>query len=77
MESHTSVVVAMLIAGIPYPLTTSALGVGWLVSRVMYAVGYTRKDKTNGSGRMMGSAHYLFQLGLYGLMIWSGVKMFM
>ena len=31
------------------------MGVAYMVGRIMYAVGYTRKDKTNGSGRSLGT----------------------
>jgi glutathione S-transferase len=65
----------MLVAGLQYPVTSSVLGVGWMVSRLVYALGYTRRDKSDGSGRLAGSTFWLFQLGLFGLVGWSGLKM--
>ncbi|KAK5174594.1 uncharacterized protein LTR77_001675 [Saxophila tyrrhenica] len=75
MEHHAATVIAMLVAGVQYPIASSVMGVGWVLSRVVYAVGYTRKDKTDGSGRLIGSGFWLFELGLYGLTAWSGVKL--
>ena len=61
LENHASVAIAILLAGLQYPLTSAALGVGWSVSRVAYALGYTRKDRTDGKGRMAGSTFWLFR----------------
>lgn len=77
LENQPSLVAALLISGLYYPLVSAALGAGWTVSRVMYAIGYTRKDKTDGSGRLVGMGFWLFQLGLYGLSAWCGIKMLM
>ena len=75
LENQPSVAVALLIAGLQYPLTTTGLGAAWLVSRLIYAVGYTRRDKSGGEGREIGSGFFLAQLGLYGLAAWTGIKM--
>lgn len=74
-ENHPSVAIAMLVVGVQYPLWATGLGVGWIISRIVYAIGYTRKDKTGGEGRLAGSAFWLCQLGLFGLMGWMGVQM--
>lgn len=74
LENQPSVIAALLIAGVEYPLTTAGLGVAWMVNRVIYAVGYTREDKTGGKGRLAGSAFWLCQLGLFGLTGWVGLK---
>ena len=68
---------AMLVAGLTYPIAVTVMGVGWMICRVLYAVGYTRADKENGSGRAIGTPFWLFQLGLFGLTAWTGVKMAM
>lgn len=68
---------AMLIAGVEYPLTTTGLGAGWLLGRMIYALGYTRRDRSDGKGRLAGSFFWLFQAGLFGLAGWTGVKMVM
>ncbi|KAK5118331.1 hypothetical protein LTR62_002844 [Meristemomyces frigidus] len=75
LENHPSVMITMLIAGLRYPLWSAGLGLFWMVSRVIYAVGYTRADKTKGEGRLYGSGFWLAQLGLFGLAGWTGVKM--
>ncbi len=64
-----------MISGMEYPLITTGLGVGWLAGRMVYALGYTRTDKSNGKGRLAGSFFWLFQAGLFGLAGWTGVKM--
>lgn len=46
------------------PLTVSAFGVGWLLARILYTFGYTRKDATRGEGRRIGSVFYVAELGL-------------
>lgn len=74
-ENHTSVVVAMLIAGLRYPVATAVMGLGWSLGRIVYAVGYTSTEKTNGSGRMLGSFFWLFQFGLFGMASYCGYKL--
>ena len=75
LENQPSVAIAMLITGIQYPRTTTMLGVGWVLSRIAYGVGYTRRDKTDGSGRAIGLGFFIFQLGLFGLSTWASIKM--
>jgi glutathione S-transferase len=45
------------------------------VSRILYAVGYTRADKEAGKGRLIGLPFWLFQLGLYGLVGYTGFSL--
>lgn len=75
LENQPSVIAALLIAGTQFPLTTTGLGVGWILSRVLYAVGYTRQDKDKGQGRLVGSGFWLCQFGLFGMAFWTGIKM--
>ncbi|KAK5127998.1 hypothetical protein LTR85_005115 [Meristemomyces frigidus] len=75
LEHLSSVSVALLVAGIEYPIASSIMGAGWLVCRTLYAVGYTRADKTKGEGRLMGLPFALFEIGLFGLTSWTGIKM--
>lgn len=57
---------------------------GWLISadkigsisRYFYMTGYC-SGKEGGKGRYNGASFYLFQYGLVGLTIWSGVTMVM
>ena len=51
------------------------MGALWIVSRIVYAVGYTDPSKTKGEGRLYGAPFWLAQLGLFGLAGWTGVKM--
>lgn len=72
LENYTTFTLAMLIAGVRYPLISSVMGVAWGVQRVVYAVGYTRADKENGRGRLMGSGYALPQVVLMVLAGWTG-----
>lgn len=65
----------MLIGGLRYPLLTTALSAVWQIGRVVYALGYTKADKTNGSGRLVGSFFWLAQLGLFINVGLTGYKM--
>ena len=52
--------VALLIAGLKWPVAGSAVGASWCVARVMYAWGYSRagpdgKGVPNGKGRVIGA----------------------
>lgn len=65
----------MLIAGVQYPLAVTGMGIGWMIFRTLYAIGYTDPDKEGGKGRMKGTPMWFFQLGIWGTCVWSGVKM--
>jgi len=75
IENYNSFLPALLVAGTRYPLIASGLGATWAVCRVLFAVGYTRKDKNNGEGRLVGLGFWLCQLGLYGMTGAVGWKM--
>lgn len=76
VENHPSTAIAMLIAGLQHPRTSALLGLIWMFGRIMFALGYTRKDKDNASGRVIGFAIQLpMQLTLWGLAAWTGIKM--
>lgn len=77
LENQPSVLAAMLVAGLEYPIATAVMGAGWSIFRIVYAVGYTSKTQTNGKGRLAGSFFWLFQLGLFGMAGWTGAKMLM
>ena len=38
-------------------------------------MGYTNPNKENGKGRLIGLTFWLFQVGLYGMVGYTGVKM--
>ncbi|KAK5016042.1 hypothetical protein LTR60_002594 [Cryomyces antarcticus] len=75
LENQPSLLAALLIAGLRYPVAASALGLGWTLSRILYAVGYTRPSSTEGKGRLWGGAFWLCQWALFGLATFVGYKM--
>ncbi|RFU26685.1 Glutathione transferase/Glutathione peroxidase/Peroxidase, partial [Scytalidium lignicola] len=74
LEQQPSLLGALLIAGVKFPLISAGLGVFWSVSRYMYMVGYSTGAE-NGKGRYRGIYFYLAQLGLIGLAVYNGVTM--
>jgi glutathione S-transferase len=72
MEHYNSVLPALLISGLKFPVAASLAGFGWVICRVLYAVGYTRPDKELGKGRYAGAGFYFCQLALYGMTGWTG-----
>jgi glutathione S-transferase len=76
LEHNSSVIAAMLISGLKFPIATSALGLGWTLSRILYATGYTNPNAgKNGTGRYRGVLFWFCELGLYGLTGWTGYTM--
>lgn len=67
LEHYATFLVAVLIAGLKYPVAAAVSGFGWLVSRIAYAVGYTLPSKDRGQGRVWGVPFQLFELGLIGM----------
>ncbi|KAI9843636.1 MAG: hypothetical protein M1837_006218 [Sclerophora amabilis] len=68
IENQSSVILATLVAGLKYPTGASVMGLGWLLGRFIYALGYARSPKdSNGKGRMAGVWYQVFQLGLFGM----------
>jgi glutathione S-transferase len=62
-ENHSSAIVAMLIAGLKYPVPAAVLGAVWSVNRVVYAVGYTNGgEKGRYYGVLWMVAHYVLFL---------------
>lgn len=76
MEMLPATALSMLISGLVYPRTATLLGIGWIFGRIVYALGYTRADKENGSGRFVGFAlSQPLAIGLWGLAAWTGIQM--
>lgn len=76
LENYVTFLPALLIAGLKFPVASSVLGAAWIVFRTMYATGYTRADKKDGKGRLMGAGFWLAQWALYGMcgtMAWKMV----
>ncbi|KAI5195457.1 membrane-associated proteins in eicosanoid and glutathione metabolism [Aureobasidium subglaciale] len=65
LENHYMALTTLLIGGLRFPLLSSAFGVAWSLGRIVYAVGYTAKNKDNGKGRLAGAFFWLAQLGLF------------
>jgi glutathione S-transferase len=75
-ENHATALVAMLLAGLQFPVTSAVLGFGWTLSRLAYMVGYSRSmPESKGRGRYKGSAFWFCQVGLIGLAGWVGGSM--
>lgn len=51
------------------------MGVGWVLSRIAFAIGYTNPSKEKGQGRMIGATQWLFQLALFVMTGMTGYKM--
>ena len=45
LENMPQTIASMLFAGLEYPTATAALGLGWVVARSLYAVGYVMSGK--------------------------------
>ncbi|KAG8159006.1 hypothetical protein KVR01_011449 [Diaporthe batatas] len=72
-ENLTPYLTSMLIAGTRFPVPAAVMGAGWLVSRVVYTIGYTSGGP---QGRVTGAlGHYLFGLGLVLTACYNGVQM--
>lgn len=56
--------------GVVDPVVSACIGTAWCASRVLYTIGYCRKDKSDGSGRRLGAAASFLELAL---MIMSGM----
>jgi len=76
IENQPSLVGALLIAGLMFPLTAAAMGAGWSVSRYLYMLGYCRPSwGENGNGRYKGVTFLVFQFGLMGMAGYTALKM--
>ena len=71
LENQGTLVTATLIAGLQFPITTSICGIGWCVSRVVYALGYTMESKEGGKGRLYGLPWEVFQFANIFLSAWA------
>ncbi|KAG9232042.1 hypothetical protein BJ875DRAFT_381630 [Amylocarpus encephaloides] len=76
VENQASMLGALMVAGVRFPLTAAAMGLAWSASRYLYMTGYN-KGGEGGKGRYRGISFWLFQLGLMGLAGYSGVAMVM
>lgn len=75
LENQPSVVAALLISGLQYPVVTSVMGVGWVLSRIAFAIGYTNPTAKDGKGRLIGLPQWIFQISLFVMTGMTGYKM--
>jgi glutathione S-transferase len=76
-ENFPSTLVCMLLAGLYSPRWAAGCGAFWLANRLIYAVGYTLPNKTEGKGRLYGELMWPSQLALIvmtGLWGWNLLK---
>ena len=59
------------------PVISACVGTAWCVSRVAYTIGYCRKDKSDGSGRLIGAGAGLLEFGLIIMSGLTGYQMIM
>lgn len=74
LENAPQTTVSILVAGLAYPRLTVALGLAWLVCRVLYVLGYVYSGKEEGKGRALGSPHFFVQYLIWGVcmkMAWN------
>lgn len=51
------------------------MGVGWIISRIVYAYGYITSNEPNGKGRKYGGTFWLFQGGIWGTCVATALKL--
>ena len=59
------------------PVVSACVGVAWCASRVAYTIGYCRRDKSDGSGRQIGTVGSFFELALLVMSGMTGYQMIM
>ena len=76
LEHQTTLLVSMFLGGLKAPTVSAALGVTWLLARVMYNIGYTSDspENQNGKGRRRGLWHFAPYYVLVGMGIWGGIS---
>lgn len=82
LENHPTVLTGVLLTGLQYPKTASALGAAWIFGRIIYAIEYSSADEKNvdGSGRFWKGGFHLAAtcqmiiMGLVGKMGWDMLR---
>ena len=76
LEHQTTLLAAMFVAGLKAPAVSAAMGVAWLLARMMYLNGYVSDspENQNGKGRLRGIWHFAPYYGLVGMGIWGGIS---
>lgn len=71
LESMPQTMLYILVAGVKWPIASTALGTAWVVLRAVYAHGYIYSNKPNGKGRYNGAAFWLCQGALWGMAVFG------
>jgi len=80
LENYPVALAGMLVTGVKYPVTSAVAGVIWTISRISYALGYTRADRSDGRGRYsggLGALFWLSQAAYIGLALKMGFDLIM
>jgi glutathione S-transferase len=75
-ENQPTMLTALLISGLRFPIAAAVMGLGWSLGRYLYMTGYTRGDN-GGKGRYQGVFYQLFHYGLILMSMYNGVMMVM
>lgn len=75
LENMPQTIAMLLFAGLFYPRATPALGLLWVLSRILYAYGYVTGTKPAGGGRAIGGGFWVAQIGLIGLCVSTAIQM--
>ena len=66
LENMPQTMLSMIVGGLTYPRLVAAMGLGWTISRILFAYGYITSDKPAGKGRYLGGFFWLFPGGNLG-----------
>lgn len=74
LENYSTVLSAMLIGGLKYPVSAASLGAVWVLGRIVYAFGYTSTSPKNvdGSGRFFNGGFHLAAVSHVALVLLVG-----
>jgi len=74
IENQPTMLGALVLGGLRFPVSAALLGGAWTVARYFYMTGYC-KGGEGGKGRYKGISFWVFQAGLLGLTLYSGIAM--
>ncbi|KAK2072535.1 hypothetical protein P8C59_006883 [Phyllachora maydis] len=73
LEQLTPTVAVLLISGLRFPLASAGMGLGWTLSRILYARGYINNGP---KGRELGAiTSYLMSIGLALTSVYTGAML--
>lgn len=71
LETYPAVLGLLAMGGLGYPITSSVLGMIWIIGRVVYTVGYFTGEPKN---RLKGMFHFFAFVGLFITCVVLGVR---